>query len=270
LDGSLTNQDFVGLYKDYDSDDDGMPDWWELKYFGHLNQDCSSDYDNDGLKDCDEYLHHTNPRDTDSDNDGFTDGAEVIAGTDPLDPDSHPPINPSHVLMNLHKGLNLVAIPVDVSGMPDLKDWLPTLGDSTEIEKVMAYDEQSGRFVTLVPGASNNPSFALENGQGLIVYAKGDWSIEFDPAYCTDIDLHVGFNLIGFACPPEGYSAYDLLNDLGSTNVISIERYDVTTGAFESAGFTDTGQPAGIDFPIVPGEGYFIYMNQEVVNFNYR
>jgi hypothetical protein len=79
--------------------------------------------------------------------------------------------------------------------------------------------------------------------------------------------LKPGINLIGFACPPDGYTAFELLNDLGAENAITIQRYDAVPGVFESAAFNETGQTVGIDFPIVPGEGYFIYMKTDVVNF---
>ena len=58
--------------KTYDSDNDGMPDWWEKKY--GLNPLDPSDADKD------------------SDNDGFTNLEEYMAGTDPTDPNSHPPV----------------------------------------------------------------------------------------------------------------------------------------------------------------------------------
>jgi hypothetical protein len=48
-----------------DSDWDGMPDTWEYLYFGHDRQgsqaDSSSDYDQDGYTDVEEYLNQTNP-----------------------------------------------------------------------------------------------------------------------------------------------------------------------------------------------------------------
>ena len=60
------NQDFAGLYKDYDSDGDGLPDWWELTYFGSLNQGPNDDFDGDGYTNLQEYNAGSNPGDPNS------------------------------------------------------------------------------------------------------------------------------------------------------------------------------------------------------------
>ena len=191
----------------------------------------------------------------DPDDDGADNESEVIAGSNPFNADSYPGVTTVY----FRPGFNLIAIPTEVVYQPDLRNWLPVLGDSSEIEKVMAYDNQVGKFITLIPGDPSNPSFMLQGSEGLIVYAKQDKEITFTSVLCSSIDLEPGFNLIGFACPANGYSAYQLLNDLGSENISSIQRYSTEKGAFETAGFDLDGQLVGIDFPIVPGEGYFVY-----------
>ena len=206
----------------------------------------------------------TDPVDEDSDDDGVSDGTEdanhngrVDAGeTDPSNPSSYP----AQTTIHLKKGFNLIAIPSDVTNRPDLKDWLPVLGDSSEIEKVMVYDHQTDKFITLIPGDPLNESFMLNGGEGLIVYAKKDKEITSTTVLCATLDLKQGFNLVGFACPANGYSAYQLLNNIGRENVSSIQRYSTEKGVFETAGFRQGGQVAGVDFPIVAGEGYFIFM----------
>ncbi|HUT53750.1 MAG TPA: hypothetical protein VM658_10180 [bacterium] len=78
---------------DWDSDDDLMPDGWEVAHSScgvqPLAADALSDADSDGLSNLEEYDGLTDPCDPDSDNDGISDGDEALTyGTDPLDPDT--------------------------------------------------------------------------------------------------------------------------------------------------------------------------------------
>ena len=226
---------------DNDTDNDLIPDGME-------------DANHDGVVDSGE----TDPYNADTDNDGHNDGEEVNAGSNPLNKLSYP----ATTTIQLKKGFNLIAIPEDVRSMPDLKDWLLILGNLTDIEKVLVYDTQADKFITLIPGDTSNPSFMLKGGEGLIVYAKQDKEITFTSVLCSTLDLKPGFNLVGFACPVDSYTAYQLLNDLGSENVTSMQRYSMEKGAFETASFRQDGQVAGVDFPIVAGEGYFIFIRK--------
>ena len=72
-----------------DSDNDGIPDGWEINAFGNLTSaDDKTDYDQDGLLDIDEYADGTDPKDPDSDGDGMLDGWEVNNNLSPLDDDA--------------------------------------------------------------------------------------------------------------------------------------------------------------------------------------
>lgn len=67
-----------------DTDDDGMPDDWEvLNDLDPLNAaDAVEDPDQDGLLNLDEFLNGTDPWNADTDEDTIVDGEEVIAGLD--------------------------------------------------------------------------------------------------------------------------------------------------------------------------------------------
>jgi hypothetical protein len=62
-----------------DSDSDLLPDWWENKFFGNVDQAADDDPDDDGLTNMQEYILGTDPTDgeTDSDGDGLADGWEL-------------------------------------------------------------------------------------------------------------------------------------------------------------------------------------------------
>ena len=73
-----------GLYLPNNSDNDELPDTWELAYFNNLSQDEKDDTDGDGLPNGIEFTVGTNPTVKDTDEDGLSDGHEVnITGTYP-------------------------------------------------------------------------------------------------------------------------------------------------------------------------------------------
>ena len=59
-----TDGDWIGNNSDTDDDNDGMPDWWEIKYnLDPLIDDASLDPDNDGYSNLEEYLSDSDPND---------------------------------------------------------------------------------------------------------------------------------------------------------------------------------------------------------------
>lgn len=80
----------IMLTEDTDEDDDGLPDGWELEYFGGIwTQDADDDNDGDALSNAHELSHGANPACADTDGDGLEDGVEVFThSTDPLHADS--------------------------------------------------------------------------------------------------------------------------------------------------------------------------------------
>ena len=72
-----------------DSDNDGLPDDWEIENFGDLDETDSGDFDVDGLTNLQEFNTGANPKLADTDGDGLDDGPEFnVHNTDPLDDDS--------------------------------------------------------------------------------------------------------------------------------------------------------------------------------------
>lgn len=65
---------FLPLDTALDSDTDGLPDYWEVRYGGVAGLDASADLDGDGLKNVQEFASGLDPVVSDSDGDGLTDG----------------------------------------------------------------------------------------------------------------------------------------------------------------------------------------------------
>ena len=110
-----------------DADADGLPDNWEIKYFGNISKyGPQEDPDGDGLANIDEYKFGTDPNKLDTDGDGFADFAEIEAGSDPLDPKSTPPpvllISVQQVLLQFTAGIGQTNI---IEASSDLKSWQP-------------------------------------------------------------------------------------------------------------------------------------------------
>lgn len=72
-----------------DKDGDGLPDDWESKYFGNLDQKATDDPDHDNLDNAAELAHHTDPTKADTDGDTLNDDIEInVHHTDPTKPDT--------------------------------------------------------------------------------------------------------------------------------------------------------------------------------------
>jgi len=108
-------EDIIGTDPDdEDTDDDRLPDGFELLVLGTDStlsdtdgdgvSDADEDTDSDGLSDLDEYLRNTDCHFEDSDEDDLTDGDEVFKyGTDPLkaDTDDDTVIDSDEILLGL-------------------------------------------------------------------------------------------------------------------------------------------------------------------------
>jgi len=112
-----------------DSDRDGLDDWWETRFFGHLGYNGEDDFNDDGLTNARAFRLGLNPRRPDTDRDGMSDAWEVRYGLDPRRPDADMDLdgdgrtnfqefkedtNPFEYLLILKAGWSLISI----SGVP--------------------------------------------------------------------------------------------------------------------------------------------------------
>lgn len=83
--GQVVNVDFA--ITDVDGDSDGLPDWWEYRFFYNTNSAVwTDDGDFDALNNRAEFHNLTDPTDSDTDGDNIGDGAEVARGFNPVLP----------------------------------------------------------------------------------------------------------------------------------------------------------------------------------------
>ncbi|PHS18569.1 MAG: hypothetical protein COA86_07715 [Kangiella sp.] len=134
----------------HDSDNDGIPDWWEIRYgYDRLDSaDASTDDDADGSDNLEEYLESTDPTDQDSDNDGILDGPD----TDPLN-DNDPTANAGADA----SAREASSVQLDGSASADGDDPTQTVG------LIYAWSQTSGTSVTLDDVTSATPTFTAPN-----------------------------------------------------------------------------------------------------------
>ena len=123
----VTAIDHAPVYGDVDADDDGLPNWWEITFYGKNNDAKPGlDDDSDGLNNLYEYLSGTNPFDEDSDADGVLDRDEDFD----------------------HDGLS--------NGQEEIKDSDPTLTDTDDDNLFDGLEVQTGKSpVSSISPATN-------------------------------------------------------------------------------------------------------------------
>jgi hypothetical protein len=121
----------------------------------------------------------------------------------------------------------------------------------------------------------DNGSLNIENGPSGDPDKDGSPNI-FEFEYNTDphdptsfpIALRKGFNLISTSVNSgiADHTAFSFIGKLGESTASSIQRFNPETGQFETASYHD-GQIEGVDFPMRLGEGYIVYMKEDVLGF---
>lgn len=151
----------------HDSDGDGIPDYWELRYAHLANwldaSDADNDDDGDGYTNLQEYLNGLSPdnRDPkDTDFDGLLDSVEMALGLDPLSDDS------------------------DGDGLPDRLDNWPSRHDATQsglidVLSVGDVTEDGADDFALVNVESGIVSISVMSGADNTLSHNINWASEY-------------------------------------------------------------------------------------------
>jgi RHS repeat-associated protein len=190
----LTNQEEYNSGTDpnnSDTDDDGMPDGWELdNVLNPLDDsDASGDADNDDLSNLNEYLWGTDLDDNDSDNDRLPDGWEVSNGLNPLS--GYSPTLAGWWQFNEGSGTNSI----DLSGNENnayildtnYVSWVTNApsGGALHYEPDAAGTPGYAGGYVIVPGMSN---FLYSSGYTMSAWVLADSFSDCDNIFCASSD----------------------------------------------------------------------------------
>jgi hypothetical protein len=249
----------INVSEPQDSDGDGLPDDLENRV-GSCTNPLDADTDDDGIPDGVEDANQngvvdpgeTDPCNGDTDGDDIQDGTELGDTTPVADPDGDGP---------------LLATDTNVF-IPDLDPTTTTDPlDADSDDDTYPDGLEDGNHNGSMDSWETDPSDPLSYPAVIIRLRKGFNLIAIHAT--GDLRDWLPALLMGFGCPSEGYSAFQLLTDLGSANISSIQRYSPKKGAFETASYRSDGEIVGVNFPIVLGEGYFIFMRQELLDYEF-
>lgn len=109
-------------------------------------------------------------------------------------------------------------------------------------------------------GAPSGDNFPLQAGGLLWVTFESGRTLELGSDACDPIDLSAGVNAFSYGCFPDRYSAYQLIREIGLSNVNAIRVLDSESGRWVVASVAD-GEPVGADFEIPRVAAVFIDMN---------
>jgi hypothetical protein len=157
--------DLGKIFKDWDSDGDGLKDTLERKIGTDPN---NMDTDGDGITDGFEYWspQHLDPTKRDTDGDTLTDGQELLTGTNPVARDTD------------HDGINdnLDPLPLDPTNGAGLQPSLPTLPATPSGPVLLDSDASASTFVEPADSETSEPEpyAAADVAPEVDVYAGDD------------------------------------------------------------------------------------------------
>lgn len=239
-----------------DSDGDGQGDA------------CDPDDDADGVLDLvDAFpLDPSEQKDTDLDGQGDHSDSDDDNDNVPDERDTAPQdanLPAGTIRIQLQPGTNLIGY---AAGVPPVHrtcaDLMADIGPDSGLRLSGPSAGNAALEQCLLPGSS----FDILAGRGYAVYVTVERDLLlYDDQMCVNLQLEPGTHLIGYPSPAAGLGCFAWLRSLGPTAANAIRRLDAETQRYETCAFDHSVQPpapAGVDFPIQPGEGYLLDLQQ--------
>jgi len=218
-----------------DSDNDDLPDAWEIENFGNLDHNGTGDFDNDGVPNELELFYDTDPDQTN--------------------------VALPELTLSLKKGVQIIGVPGLLVPQISSHDLLQLLGTATR--SISRYNTTTQLQETTYWDNANpaGPDFYLWPNEGYFVQMLEPTDLVLTPFDSNKaIPLQTGINVIGLTDPAG--DAFGLLDNLGSDLIWSIRRLNPITALYETAAFDDVNK-VGVPFPMRTGEGYIVIVKQD-------
>ncbi len=171
----------------------------------------------------------------------------------------------SSFTLHLYSGWNLVSVPLHISNL-----WASTLGAKlSDGDIISKWDASNSTYVDWVVGTTpESYDFILEDGYGFWVWCSSEknitlYGIRPKSTETIEINLVHGWNLVGWLSNDTSKHASDLASYVIGGNATIISRWDAQTQQYED--YLVGISPDSYNFSLVPGEGYWIWVDADCV-----
>ena len=173
-------------------------------------------------------------------------------------------VNFPGVVRRFNKGANYFSYPVTPPANLSAFELLKALGSAEEFSSIDRFNPTLQKFerASFVENVPQGVNFPIRRGEGYLVHARQERYVTFKGVTdCPKISLVTGLNLFAVPCPNNGYNSFDLLEDLGNQDEVTLLKHIQAGRAddFKEAHYTGE-QPSGEQFYITNGEAYYAQM----------
>jgi hypothetical protein len=262
-----------GLFLPNNSDNDELPDTWELSHFPNLLENENGDPDDDGLTNGGEFTYNTDPNSPDTDSDGVTDGNEVnVSGTDPTSPDTDNDGLSDGEEINREPPTNPKLADTDSDGLGDLEE-LETY--KTEPTKSDTDDDGYEDSIEITSGSDPNdtnsvPSFPTLDGLLISEFMASNNSSILD----SDDESSDWIEIWNPTNSEISLSNYYLTDDAGRLNKWAIPNISIGPNKFlvifaSGKDRNDPSKELHADFQLSSSEGSYVALTRKNADNNF-